>query len=152
MFAKYLSVLLLVAVMVACNRTPTQERELAEQQRAWTAARPTAYAFRYRVSCFCANGMVRYRVRVRDGRVIDAAQIDPLPSVASFPAPSDGYLTVDSLFAWARRAYERRADRVAVSYDDKYHYPTKIQIDWRRDAIDDEMSVEADGLVTDDAR
>ena len=152
MFGTRCAIVALTMALAACDGLPTEQRQLSTQQQAWASARPAAYTFRYRVSCFCRNGMVKYRVRVRDGRVVEAAQIEPLPSDAAFPAPIDGYLTVDSLFATLAEAYERKADRVDVTFDTRYHFPTRIQIDWLRDAIDDEVTIDADGFVVNDAR
>ena len=50
--------------------------------------------------------------------------------------------TVDSLFAWVRHAYERKAAVVRVTYDPQLHFPANVSIDWDLNIIDDEFSFE----------
>jgi hypothetical protein len=123
-------------------------RALLEQHyAAWQGARPASYDYEYRVDCFCIGGGRWYRVRVRDGRVVDATPADTVVSGKGGPLTLDRVPTVDSLYAFARRAYEGGADSVAVEFDAGAHYPTRLFIDQIRAAVDDEVSHSARALT-----
>ena len=139
--------LLAAAGIGACGSDLTGPGQLAARRSAWESRAPAAYAFTYRASCFCQESGVLYRVSVRDGSVVRVDQLDPDPAQRQVPAPHRGHPTVDSLFAWTARAYARSADRVDVTYDVTYHFPARISIDWYEDAVDDEISFAAQGLV-----
>jgi hypothetical protein len=54
--------------------------------------------------------------------------------------------TVDSLFAWIKDAYVRKAAVVRVTYDPQLHFPANVSIDWNLNIIDDEFSFEVRDL------
>ena len=135
------------SLLIACGPTSADVRELERHRDAWEALGTSSYTFRYRIDCFCPNAMTLWRVEVRGGRPVRADQLHPSPADAVNPMPTNEHLTVDSLFALIADAYERNADQVQVRYDSKYHYPIEIRIDWVTFAIDDEMSVIAEGLA-----
>jgi hypothetical protein len=143
-------VLLLSASASACsivNLTANDkaEDELREQKAQW-AAQPnmTQYLFNLQVICFCPE--VRpVRVRVVSGAVVSATD---RTSGEALPAASLARLySVEGLFALIQGAIDRGADKLTVTYDPVLHYPTRIDIDYIRNAIDDELGVVASDLV-----
>jgi hypothetical protein len=56
-------------------------------------------------------------------------------------------LTVPDLFDLIQDALDRKAVLLAVRYDPIYGYPTRIDIDYSADAVDDEVSMSARELT-----
>src|SRR5919201_4691214 len=73
-------------------------------------------------------------IAVRDGKVVSFENaLQPVRiSQRDLPRP-----TIDSLFAWVRDAYTRKAAIVRVTYDPEFHFPTNAFIDWDLNVIDD---------------
>ena len=59
---------------------------------------------------------------------------EPLPLLEYIP----NFHSVDSLFDIIEHAVDNEAETVAVSYDGELGYPTRIEIDYSGNAIDDE--------------
>jgi Family of unknown function (DUF6174) len=121
--------------------TPTSSPEL--QQNSWKLLGPRDYSFTYQPVCMCRGSGLLYRVAVRDGKVVSFENgSDPVRlSLRDLPRP-----TVDSLFAWVKDAYARKAAVVRVTYDPQFHFPANVSIDWDLNIIDDEFSFEVRDL------
>ncbi len=50
------------------------------------------------------------------------------------------YATIDSLFDFTGKTL-RSADEIQVEYDPTYGFPAKVQIDFLKQAVDDELSL-----------
>jgi Family of unknown function (DUF6174) len=61
---------------------------------------------------------------------------------------ADPYTSLERLFAVIQDALDRGADEVSVSYDGRYGYPKRIQIDYNRQTYDDEVSIQVDEYVS----
>ncbi|MFL5575502.1 MAG: DUF6174 domain-containing protein [Gemmatimonadaceae bacterium] len=120
---------------------------LSAERAAWRARRLDAYTFHYRQDCFCAGGGRWYRVAVRDGKVVEAVPRDAAAGGKGPPLAADAVPTVDLLFARAVRALAEGADSVAVEYDARGHYPSRLYVDWDRSATDDEIVYAVDSLT-----
>ncbi|HSB03196.1 MAG TPA: DUF6174 domain-containing protein, partial [Anaerolineales bacterium] len=61
------------------------------------------------------------------------------------------YATIDKIFAGIERDFQdtaatgdpdpRKADEVLVEYDETYGFPTKVNIDFIKNAVDDELAL-----------
>jgi hypothetical protein len=143
---------LLVALLgVGCqsptdgSTVPRTERERLEQSLAlWRAQGYDGYRFEYRHRCFCVSEVIQpVVIVVRGGAKVSVTYVAtglPVP-----PERLDQYLTVEELFALARQAMTEAAS-VTVAYDAALGYPTRLDIDWRRDIADDEGFHQASGL------
>jgi hypothetical protein len=86
-------------------------------------------------------------VEVRNDAVTSARIVGPRrrpPGVFipdSVPVSSLWVLTVNQMFGELQRAVDE-ADLVTVEYDDQFHYPRRIAIDWKRYVADDEFGWE----------
>jgi uncharacterized protein DUF6174 len=116
---------------------PRSERERFEQNRAlWRAQGVASYRFEYRHICFCVPSVTDpVAIVVRSG---DVASITYLTTGAPVPPERfDQFLTVEELFELAGQALEEAAS-VTIEYDPTFGYPTRLDIDWRREIADDE--------------
>jgi len=110
---------------------------------AWTQVRTPNYSYTHTRSCFCVIAGT-FRVVVRNGSVFSAA--DTLDSV---PVPEeflDVIPTVDGIFDILEAAYRDDADEIHVEYG-KYGVPAVIDIDYIKEAVDDELSLRASDVT-----
>jgi hypothetical protein len=127
------------------SETPPGERErLSQNQALWRAQGHRSYRFEYRHLCFCGSAVTDpVIIEVRGGAIASihyAATGEAVP-----PERYQQYLTVDALFALARQALDEAAS-VAIGYDPTFGYPTRVDVDWRREIADDEGFHQASNL------
>ena len=143
-------ILVALGLLAACGIVepePWDDRLLdLEQARAlWAETGPDSYRYDYFQGCFCAAPVGDFVVTVTDGTVT-AAVTDP----DGEPVP-EGTLaalrTMEELFDVVGTAIEREIDGFRVEYDPEYGFPTLIDLDPYENAIDDELRIEAGGLV-----
>lgn len=107
-------------------------------ERAYTG--PDSYAYTLTESCFCVYvGPVR--VTVTDGEIESVRALGDTQGVPQEQIDAVGQ-TLAELTALAGRA-EREADDVTARYDPTHGFPTRLDIDWLRDAVDDEVTYTA---------
>lgn len=103
----------------------------------WQAAGLRAYAFTFVIGGM--GGAHAGRVTVRNGRVVDVAAVRASSSSLAFEPLSfePRRPTIDDVWALLRHDLET-ADKVEVSYDADYGFPSEVQVDREKHAIDDE--------------
>lgn len=138
----------LAATMAACGLVDPDpweaRREQLEQARAvWESAGIDSYVYDLTRICYACGGG-RLAVTVTDGVVTGAVgdEGEPVPEGA-LPTVE----TVGGLFDVVERAIDREADGFEVRYDPELGYPTLIDLDPDRHAIDEEIRYEASDLV-----
>ena len=146
---KKLLLVVLAIVLSACAGAanagePKSEVEQAREK--WQSANISHYRFNVHISCFCVFvENMPLVVEVKDGEVVSMEfatgnEIDPqlLPLF-------ERYVTIDRLFDGLESGFDFEgddqgpADKVTVEYDATYGFPTKIDIDFVEEAIDDEL-------------
>lgn len=127
---------------------PGEPSEVDPRTR-WEQAQLTDYSYVFYTNCGERVGG-RFQVAVRDGTIADVEGLDePGRQLAETDEPShlrEIVLTVDKLWEQLDRA-EAEADLVSSDFDDTYGYPSRIDIDWEEDAIDDEVCHEITDFV-----
>jgi hypothetical protein len=146
---KKLLLLVLALVLSACAGSanagePKSEVELAREK--WEAANISHYRFELHISCFCVfvenmplvievnNGAV-VSMEYQNGNEIDQQLLELF----------NRYATIDKLFDGLESGFDfagddqGAADKVTVEYDATYGFPTRIDIDFVEQAIDDEL-------------
>lgn len=128
-----------VGGLIGCSDPLGPERSELERARArWEARAPALYEFKLDRGCFCPFEFIRpVRITVSDGVVVSA--VDPDTNEPLDP-PTDGFPTIDDLFAEIQDAIDREADSIEATYHGTLGYPVEVYIDWIMNAIDDEMS------------
>ena len=155
--------ILLAIVLTACsgvateipteipNEIPTElptgvSGDLEGARRQWEEAAISHYQFSLNMVCFCAFAEnMPLTIEVQDGEVVsmeyqNGNEIDPA-SLEFFQR----YETIDKIFAELEKA-TGEADEVTVSYDDTYGFPEQIDIDFVKEAIDDELAMTISGF------
>ena len=127
--------IVLLAGLTSCDSVLESqlEREL------WTGLEIRDYQFTYTVSCFCGFvGPNPALITVRGGAVTRVEYLPGAPSQGTFS--TQGYPTVDSLFAIIDRAQHRDPAKLDLDFDDTYHFPKSIAIDYAKNTADDEVT------------
>lgn len=75
-----------------------------------------------------------------DGTIVKATD----PGYESFAV----YSTMDRVFSQLKTDLGGKADEVTVTYDPAYGFPNSINIDYIKDAVDDEVSVQIENFET----
>ena len=110
----------------------------------WQASGLRDYVVEQRRVCFCALPTGFVRLTVRDNRIVggvDLATTQPVP-----PQALQSYQTVDEMFAWLRDVTGRNPARLAIDFDARFGYPSRIDLDYSVGLADDELSVEQRSL------
>lgn len=116
--------------------------DLSEARARWAARGWSDYDLRIMRGCFCL-GAGEFDVWVRDDAVAAVWGVEN----QSTEVRSDQWAyfpTMDDLLDLVDRAL-READEVTVAWDDR-GWPSRIDIDWYRDAVDDEISYRIDAV------
>ena len=146
---KKLLLVVLALVLSACSSVanagqPKSELDLAREK--WQAANISHYRFNLFISCFCIfNENMPLVIEVNNGEVVsmeyqNGNEIDP-----QFLELFNRYATIDKLFEGLASSFDfagddqGAAEKVTVEYDATYGFPTKIDIDFIEQAIDDEL-------------
>jgi hypothetical protein len=101
-------------------------------QGKWQSRNVASYDFVYHASAMA--GPCELLVHVRDNQVESASERQPCGWL-----DEDDALTIDDVFAALREEF-RESDEVNVTYDPEYGFPTSVEVDRIRNAIDDEWS------------
>jgi hypothetical protein len=132
----------LLPLVFACHSsTDPIPGDLASARARWTAASVTDYEVTVHRSCFCPTEMdTPVIVTVRGGVVVGRRYATTNAAVSAqfaqyFPA-------VDGLFGVVDDALARHADTLDAHYDAQLGFPTLVSIDYVKDAVDDELSVD----------
>ncbi len=108
--------------------------EIEQQRRRWERLGIDSYEYDLTRSCFCERvGAVR--VHVRADTVHSATALETGEPVTDFFLTR----TVDGLFDVLEDAAMRNVHRLDVEYDDTFHYPTLVDIDYHEFTIDEEL-------------
>lgn len=111
-------------------------RDLVAARARWNANGSTDYDMVSRALCFCILGGQEVRVTVRGGRVTSLVVVSSGQVID--PAQYSQYATVERLFDVIEDAIDREAVRLEVTYDNRFGYPVRFQIDYSEMIADEE--------------
>jgi hypothetical protein len=139
----------LVPALSACvivTGPDDDDDDLDRNRRRWETSFVDHYDYTVRRHCYCGFEITEpVRVYVRFGQVVDLRYVSdgaPVPYAYAHLFPS-----IDGLFDIVDHAVHGGADDVDVRYDASLGFPRQIDIDYRRNAQDDELFIEAYGLI-----
>jgi hypothetical protein len=143
---KKIILIALLFILAACSAGGS---ELSRNQQKWTDANIAHYRFSLSIGCFCAfRSQMPMTVEVLNGEVVSMTGADGklIDTTDANYAYYSSYATIDRLFSQIESDAVRKADNVTVTYDATYGFPTEINIDFIKDAMDDELYLSASGL------
>ena len=138
---KFILLLLVVAIAATIAILGT---DFSRNRSRWQQAGIQDYRYTLRLTCFCAfTDKMPLTIEVRDGETVSITYADGTPVAASDPNYEffAKYATIDRIFADLETNLNGGADEVKASYDLASGYPTQIDYDFVKLAIDDELSL-----------
>ena len=139
---KKIILLLLALVLAACSAGTKSEYDTNLEK--WQNANIDHYRFSLSVICFCPfTDKMPLNIEVQNGEIVSMTYAD------GTPVPADDvqleffsrYATIDRLFSELKTDLDGAADEVTVTYDPTYGFPTQVNLDRIKAAIDDELAV-----------
>ena len=136
--------------VVVNTPTPDVNAELTRNQKNWQAAGIRTYRFQLMVGCYCPmTAMMPITVDVRDGAVV--AMTDANGVVVSLGDPGSDffmkYTTIDGIYAELMSARFAEADKLTITYDPTYGFPSAVSADFIEMAADDELYLGISGFA-----
>ncbi len=132
---------LLISAVVLSACSVFGNAELSAARSRWQAANIRHYRYNLRVACFCAfTNKMPMAIEVQDGRVVSIHFNDGTPVSSEDQKMFERYLTIDKLFEFTSES-QKDADQIQVVYDATYSFPSSVQIDFIKQAVDDELSL-----------
>jgi hypothetical protein len=134
---------LLAAAVGACaGDESAQERDMKDRRLRWQQLGISDYTMRFIWHSESIQSGDTLLVEVRGDSVRSAEVVGPRFRGPGFPPasliiPPGVVLTINQMFAVLERAFEE-AGSVNLEYDDQFHYPRLIDIDWESRFVDDE--------------
>ena len=126
--------------LLACDGPTAPSLDFVNNRAKWERAHLRTYSFEYQRFCFC-QPMERSRITVSNGQVSSVLLLSTgQPPDSASAALYD--VTIDDLFDELSAALTH-ASHVTVTYDQPLGYPRAISIDYYANAVDDEVSHEA---------
>jgi hypothetical protein len=126
-------------LLAGCTILGPSDEDLRDQRRRWVRLGISDYTYDFVRSCFCGGPHGTLRILVRDNAVVSVTEVETGAPAQNLPANWVG--TIDDVFAELQREYDREAHEIAVEFDDAYHFPSRVQIDRIRNAVDDELGL-----------
>jgi hypothetical protein len=133
---------LLAVVLAACSAGPSND--FSSNRDKWQQAGIPSYRYSLMFVCFCAfSDKMPLTIEVRDGEPVAITYTDGTTVAQTDPNYEHfaRYATIDRIFADLETNLNGGADEVIVSYDATYGYPSQIDYDYIKEAIDDELSL-----------
>jgi len=134
-----------ISIPILAQSNEPQNR-LNKNRRKWESKSTKNYQYEFQRICFCLPASTkRVKITVRDGVAENIRLANTGDAVDK--AQYELYYTVDQLFDYIQAAIDKKAHLIKVTYDAELGYPTIVEIDHIRNAIDDEMRFKTGKLV-----
>jgi hypothetical protein len=131
-----ITALVLVLTLSACGG----KSELDDNRAKWDSAGVSHYRFELTISCFCPFAEIMpITVEVKDGQIVSLTDVNGQAVEGEFSQYIEEAASIDRLFDITENNLSE-ADEVNITYDAQYGFPTAINIDFIKMAMDDEIS------------
>ena len=118
------------------------QTEIERNKEKWQDANILHYRFNLFVGCFCVFSQdMPLVIEVQNGKVVSLEYQSGKEIDAGSRELFDRYATIDRIFAELEKDLNGDADEVVVKYDPTFGFPTEVNIDFIKDAIDDEQAL-----------
>jgi hypothetical protein len=131
-----LSLIAAAALLLSCEEPQPRSEPAHSPLPRWDA--PSDYDFVVGSRCGEQSFIGTFRISVRNGKVERAEGLDESAASSLTYMSTADVPSLEDLVGFARRAREAGADVAEVVYDEEDGHPTRIDIDYRSAAIDDE--------------
>ena len=140
---KKLLLVLMTLILAACTAVGNalgNQGEIEQNKDKWQNANISHYRYHLHISCFCPFvENMPLMIEVEDGKVV-SMEYQSGNEIEDFNRELfDKYATIDRIFSELEADLNGAADKVTVEYDPTDGFPTKVDIDFVEQAIDDEL-------------
>lgn len=126
--------------LAACSMG--SQTEIERNKEKWQDANVSHYRYNLFVGCFCVFSQdMPLVIEVKDAEVVSMEYQNGNEIDASSRELFEKYATIDRIFSELAKDINGEADEVIVTYDPTYGFPAEINIDFIKDAIDDELAL-----------
>lgn len=126
--------------LAACSMG--SQTEIERNKEKWQDANVSHYRYNLFVGCFCVFSQdMPLVIEVKDGEVVSMEYQNGNEIDASSRELFEKYATIDRIFSELAKDINGEADEVIVTYDSTYGFPAEVNIDFIKDAIDDELAL-----------
>jgi hypothetical protein len=140
------AVCLVAASSSVFARSDDAQKRLKENRRKWSSKAVKSYQYDFQRLCYCLPASTKkVKITVREGVAENIRHADTGDAIDK--SNFDLYYTVEGLFDYIQAAIDKKARLVRVVYDAEWGYPTSVEIDYIRNAIDDEIHIKTGKLV-----
>jgi hypothetical protein len=133
--------------LVACSMG--SQSEIEQNKEKWQDANISHYRFHLTVGCFCVFSQdMPLIIEVQDGDVLSMEYQSGNEIDESTREYFQRFATIEKIFAEIEKDFQTvdsgdasqdKADEVIVEYDETYGFPTLVNVDFVKEAIDDEL-------------
>jgi hypothetical protein len=142
---KKLSLLLFAVFLAACSGLGQSEFERNRQK--WQDAGISHYRYDLFIGCFCVFSQdMPLAIEVQDGEIVSMEYQSGKEIDESNREYFRSFATIDRLFSELDADLGGEADKVTVTYDSEYGFPTDMSIDFITEAADDELYLTVSGF------
>ena len=135
---KKLLFLFLALALAACSALG--QSDFSRNQQKWQDADVSHYRFHLFISCFCIFTQdMPLVIEVKDGEVVSMEYQNGNPIDEGSRELFNKYATIDRLFSELEAALGGEAEEVTVKYDSTHGFPVELNIDFIKQAADDEL-------------
>jgi len=134
--------ILMTLVLAACSvlNAAGSQSEIEQNNEKWQDANISHYRYHLSITCFCVFSQdMPLLIEVQDGQVVSMEYQSGKEIDASNRELFEKYATIDRIFAELEADLNGAADKVTVTYDPTYGFPTELTIDFVEEATDDEL-------------
>lgn len=151
---KYIFLILSVLLFSSCDSITDGRKgdDFRTNQNLWEEQGIDNYSFEFRKLCYCGGLYNPSIIVVKTDTiyaVLDPKTEEPLRDPQTqelvFPMYSESFLTINELFEVIENA-RNKADKLNVEYDPDLGYPTLVETDYIKEAIDDEVTYQIDNF------
>ena len=126
--------------LAACSMGNSSELERNQQK--WQDSGISHYRFSLFIGCFCVFSQdMPLNIEVQDGKVVSMEYQSGKPIEEGNRELFRRYETIGQIFSELEKDINGEADDVVVAYESKYGYPAQVNIDFVKDATDDEITL-----------
>ena len=151
---RYIFIILSAFFLYSCDSIVDGRKgdDFVASRNLWQQEGQENYSFEFSKLCYCGGLFNPATIVVKAdtiSTVLDPETGEPLRDPQTnelvFPKYSDSFLTIDELFEVIEDA-RKNADKLSVEYDGNLGYPVLIEIDYIKEAIDDEVTYKVENF------
>jgi Family of unknown function (DUF6174) len=136
---KFIYIFIALALAACSMGNPS---ELERNQQKWQDSGISHYRFSLFIGCFCVFSQdMPLNIEVQDGKVVSMEYQSGKTIEEGNRELFRRYETIDQIFSELEKDINGEADDVVVAYESKYGYPAQVNIDFVKDATDDEITL-----------